>query len=957
MFKYNMPKINVLKKKKNVVLYFSPDDFENFDHFLDIFSKAIRKKYNYSILTRVLYLNTNMGNVSEWKMLGEQIGLNWNLIENSDVYTKDIHDTIKTRLKYSMESYDFNNLDLIGLQFILYRVSYSNIQLKINKFNIKSLGYHKDLINVGEAKTNFNKILPLSMDSKNFGVLLKKKIVDGKIDYITLLDGSNINFTDSINNYVLEKKDKFTKDINFYQKSVDDLKVIITTQPINSKCNLINIYNINGMKLNTMLDQIEDKGFSREIGKIKSYINNTGIYKKEITLDFDPIYPKKVTGYQAEMLHPDWRVGTMDIETYKESYNLSKVYAAGFYVDRHAETFYIKDDLNSDKVILNCLDKMLVEKYRGYIFYIHNFGRFDAIFILRILIKYNELYTKKYSYNLIFKDNVILSMSITSKVNKKSYTIKLVDSLNLLQSSLSNLCKTFNTDVVKSYFPYDFVNKNNLFYEGKKPEKKYYNNIDNKSYKEISENWNLQSETLKYLKNDLISLYKVIDKFKYNIFLNYHTHITKSLTISGLAMNIFLNKYYNNNIPLITKKSIYKDIKSSYYGGITEVYKPYGKNLYYYDVNSLYPYSALNPMPGLNCTYIDIINKNISECIDDMFGFYYCKIKTSPKYIGLLPTRGSEGIIMPLGNIEGWYFSEELKFAYKHGYSIEILSGYKFNKENNIFTKYVEEFYNIKSNTKNNIEKSIAKSLLNNLLGRFGLNINKQITKLLSEEEFTEVLQTREVNGVLHIGNKYLVTFLPEVSLNVCRSHNVDYKEALNNYIKYKNKDSFNQENLHDVSVAISSAVTSYSRIYMNQIKLNILNKGGSIYYTDTDSIVTDIKLDNVGEELGKFKLEYLIEEAYFISNKTYVLKTKNGDIISKSKGATNNLLTYKDYINLYLGKNINTKRNEVNKNYSIGSVTINIPKNITLSSDAYKKRVKIFNDKNLWVDTKPLYM
>ena len=95
-------------------------------------------------------------------------------------------------------------------------------------------------------------------------------------------------------------------------------------------------------------------------------------------------------------------------------------------------------------------------------------------------------------------------------------------------------------------------------------------------------------------------------------------------------MEIFLRRFYSNNIPLINTKSVYNDIKKSYYGGITEVYKPFGTKLYYYDVNSLYPYSALNPMPGLNCTYEDNINKNISEIIENLFGFYYCKITTSP---------------------------------------------------------------------------------------------------------------------------------------------------------------------------------------------------------------------------------------------------------------------------------------------------------------------------------------
>jgi hypothetical protein len=50
------------------------------------------------------------------------------------------------------------------------------------------------------------------------------------------------------------------------------------------------------------------------------------------------------------------------------------------------------------------------------------------------------------------------------------------------------------------------------------------------------------------------------------------------------------------------------------------------------------------------------------------------------------------------------------------------------------------------------------------------------------------------------------------------------------------------------------------------------LSKGGSIHYTDTDSIVTDIPLDKspVGDGLGQFKLEYKIKQGYYISNKTY---------------------------------------------------------------------------------------
>lgn len=100
---------------------------------------------------------------------------------------------------------------------------------------------------------------------------------------------------------------------------------------------------------------------------------------------------------------------------------------------------------------------------------------------------------------------------------------------------------------------------------------------------------------------------------------------------------------------------MYSDIKQAYYGGITEVYKPHGKNLYYYDVNSLYPFAGLRDMPGLFCkkTLLTSIDN-----IDNLFGFFYSRIDTTQvknKYLGLLPLR-VQGLIFPHGKWEGWYF-------------------------------------------------------------------------------------------------------------------------------------------------------------------------------------------------------------------------------------------------------------------------------------------------------------
>ena len=241
----------------------------------------------------------------------------------------------------------------------------------------------------------------------------------------------------------------------------------------------------------------------------------------------------------------------------------------------------------------------------------------------------------------------------------------LIDSYPILPKKLSVLAEDFHVETMKSIFPYEFSLQDNLFYRGCTPPMNYYN------YKEISYdeyfklfkvNWSFKDETLKYLKNDLLCLYQVMIKVNKQVFVDYDIDLKDSLTISSLAARIFLKQYYHNNIPVINITSLYKDTKEAYYGAITEVYKPYGNNLYYYDVNSLYPLLAHQPMPGLQCTKIHFYEAE--ESLYNLFGFFYCRITTpSFCYLGLLPVRNKDGLHFPLGTWESWSFSEELKFA------------------------------------------------------------------------------------------------------------------------------------------------------------------------------------------------------------------------------------------------------------------------------------------------------
>ena len=105
------------------------------------------------------------------------------------------------------------------------------------------------------------------------------------------------------------------------------------------------------------------------------------------------------------------------------------------------------------------------------------------------------------------------------------------------------------------------------------------------------------------------------------------------------------------------------------------------------------------------------------------------------------------------------------------------------------------------------------------------------------------------------------------------------------------------------------------------KIKLNILEKGGNLYYSDTDSLVINkdfLDKDWLGKEIGKFKLEYEIKEAYFISNKTYCLLLNNDKTIIKTKGVINESITIEQFKKMYYeNKNVTAQKFNSIINYS----------------------------------------
>ena len=221
------------------------------------------------------------------------------------------------------------------------------------------------------------------------------------------------------------------------------------------------------------------------------------------------------------------------------------VYAAGLYCKALSSPFIIYINKDSDSIILNLIEEMFKSKYKGIIWYCHNFGGFDAPFILKGLLKYNNSCidkSDKFILDPVFKDNSLLKLRIGKVIGNSKIYVTIVDSYSILPNSLAKLGKNFDVDIQKGIFPYKFVNENRLFYVGNTPEISYYpNDTSLHDYnKHKCSNWSLQNETIKYLERDLLSLYSILIEANNKFHLYFDVDITKALTISKMAYQIMI---------------------------------------------------------------------------------------------------------------------------------------------------------------------------------------------------------------------------------------------------------------------------------------------------------------------------------------------------------------------------------------------------------------------------------
>jgi hypothetical protein len=331
----------------------------------------------------------------------------------------------------------------------------------------------------------------------------------------------------------------------------------------------------------------------------------------------------------------------------------------------------------------------------------------------------------------------------------------------------------------------------------------------------------------RYCGNDCVSLYQILEIFS-NVIRDVGGCI--GYTLPSTALRTF--RFSFQKTPFKTYHAFNRMFREgAYYGGRCEIFRhlmpPEDGPFYLYDVNSLYP-SVMkgNKYPIGYPVKVDYGDAN--EC-RGLVGVMECKVYAPEDlYIPLLPYhRFDRKLLFPVGEWTGMYDFSLIEKALDLGYLIDPIRAWEFESDY-IFDEYVDVMYKIKVEDKGNAKGEVAKLLMNSLYGKYAEKSERQ--EYVMEGDF--------------LGLEPL---------------DLTYGYATRKYRQYS---AYHLP-------AISIRVTALAQIRLFEYIQDIVGKGGRVYYCDTDSVVTNMRIPT-SDELGKMKLEYDFEYGVALTPKFY---------------------------------------------------------------------------------------
>jgi hypothetical protein len=334
-------------------------------------------------------------------------------------------------------------------------------------------------------------------------------------------------------------------------------------------------------------------------------------------------------------------------------------------------------------------------------------------------------------------------------------------------------------------------------------------------------------------------------------------------TYAANAKAIWQTSFLEKN--LYVRDELDERFREAYYGGRCEVFvsRPEKSTLYYYDINSMYPYVMGMAMPDPG-TFKKIHNYDVNyfnTILEKYEGMADITVEC-PKDLDIpvLPYRKNNKLLFPAGLLKGKWCFPEIRLALEKGYKIlkihEIIVG---NRIKSPFTGYVEFFTGMKvtatnAEPKDDVMREFAKRMLNSLYGKFAQRNPVQ-------ERYVYVGDITEAD----IPDKTTCCMIPGTKV-------MEYMNIL-------------KERARGTVVAWAAYITSNAKVLLYQFL-----KGA--YYCDTDSVFQPNKLpaDQVHPStFGMMALEDTAIEHYFVDPKKYVYRSEKKFKV-KMKGVPKNL-------------------------------------------------------------------
>ena len=324
-------------------------------------------------------------------------------------------------------------------------------------------------------------------------------------------------------------------------------------------------------------------------------------------------------------------------------------------------------------------------------------------------------------------------------------------------------------------------------------------------------------------------------------------------TTPSTALSIFCGNF--NDHDFIKDANRHKFFDTGYYfGGHSEKFvagQKVFRHCYYYDINSLYPHV----MQNFECSTGKLVKvkpditqvKRLVRKNTLFFGEFLVNINSEE--LRFFPVLDDVKHLNKYPTGLHWLKLSEvaIKFILKYGSWKNIcdcreLLIYEDEEKIKPFEAYVDHFYAVRKS--GNGYEEVAKLLLNSLYGKFGERLLKQSKTINPTTEPTNMVSFEHINGTANV----VTTHMEKIS-------------------KYKTK--FNR---FDIAGKITESARLLMADYINQCR-----QYGKVYYTDTDSVITNFPLELsplkhlVDEnQLGLFKNEEYNQHCIIIGVKMY---------------------------------------------------------------------------------------